>query len=86
VWDSSGRVPRPGVGIAVLNVGHLNPGVIEAIRRQSETLMQVSNLFYSEPQAGLAELLVNNSFADKCFSATAGRRPTKRDQLLASTP
>ena len=84
VWDSSGKEYLDLVsGIAVLNVGHLNPGVIEAIRRQSETLMQVSNLFYSEPQAGLAELLVNNSFADKVFFCNSGAEANEAAIKLA---
>ena len=84
VWDSSGKEYLDLVsGIAVLNVGHLNPGVIEAIQRQSERLMQVSNLFYSEPQAVLAELLVNNSFADKVFFCNSGAEANEAAIKLA---
>jgi predicted acetylornithine/succinylornithine family transaminase len=84
VWDSGGKEYLDLVsGIAVLNVGHLNPAVIEAIHRQSETLMQVSNLFYSEPQAALAELLVNNSFADKVFFCNSGAEANEAAIKLA---
>ncbi len=84
VWDSNGKEYLDLVsGIAVLNVGHLNPSVIEAIRRQSELLMQVSNLFYSEPQAELAELLVNNSFADKVFFCNSGAEANEAAIKLA---
>ena len=84
VWDGNGKEYLDLVsGIAVLNVGHLNPGVVEAIHRQSETLMQVSNLFYSEPQAGLAELLVNNSFADKVFFCNSGAEANEAAIKLA---
>ncbi len=45
--------------------------------------MQVSNLFYSEPQAGLAELLVNNSFADKVFFCNSGAEANEAAIKLA---
>jgi acetylornithine/N-succinyldiaminopimelate aminotransferase len=73
VWDSEGKEYLDFVsGIAVLNVGHLHPRVTEAIQKQSNILMHVSNLFYSEPQIKLAELLVTNSFADKVFFCNSG--------------
>jgi len=73
VWDTNGKEYLDFVsGIAVLNVGHLHPRVIEAIQKQSRELMHVSNLFYSEPQIRLAELLVTHSFADKVFFCNSG--------------
>jgi predicted acetylornithine/succinylornithine family transaminase len=45
--------------------------------------MQVSNLFYSEPQAALAELLVNNSFADKVFFCNSGAEANEAAIKLA---
>jgi len=73
VWDSDGKEYLDFVsGIAVLNVGHLHPRVIEAIQKQSRKLMHVSNLYYSEPQIRLAELLVTHSFADKVFFCNSG--------------
>lgn len=46
-------------GIAVLNVGHSHPKVVEAIRRQAERLIHYSNTdFYYEPSIELAEKLV----------------------------
>jgi len=65
-------------GIAVCNLGHSHPRVIAALKEQLDKLTHVSNLYYTEPQACLAELLVKNSFADKVFSATAARKPMKR--------
>jgi len=53
VWDSSGKEYLDLVsGIAVLNVGHLNPGVIEAIQRQSERLMQSPISSTASPRQG----------------------------------
>jgi len=48
-------------GIAVNNVGHCHPVVVEAIKRQVEQLIHVSNLYYIENQALLAQELVTLS-------------------------
>ena len=73
VWDSDGKEYLDFVsGIAVLNLGHRHPRITEAIHQQSKLLAHVSNLFYSEPQIRLAELLVTNSFADKVFFCNSG--------------
>ena len=46
VWDSEGKEYLDFVsGIAVLNVGHCHPRVVEAISQQSKLLMHVSNLY-----------------------------------------
>ena len=84
VWDSDGKEYLDFVsGIAVLNVGHLHPRVIEAIQKQSRELMHVSNLFYSEPQIRLAELLVTHSFADKVFFCNSGAEANEAAIKLA---
>ena len=73
VWDIEGKEYLDFVsGLAVLNVGHLHPRVIEAIHQQSKKLMHVSNLYYTEPQIKLAELLATHSFADKVFFCNSG--------------
>ena len=73
VWDSNGREYLDFVaGIAVCSLGHSHPAVVEAIKRQAETLMHVSNLYYIEPQIHLARQLVENSFADKVFFCNSG--------------
>lgn len=59
-------------GIAVNSLGHSHPKVVDAIKRQSEKLMHVSNLFYTEPQAKLAELLIENSVFDRAFFCNSG--------------
>lgn len=59
-------------GIAVCSLGHCHPKVIEAIKSQAERLIHVSNLYYTEPQTRLAELLVANSFGDKVFFCNSG--------------
>ena len=59
-------------GIAVCSLGHCHPRVTTAIREQAERLIHVSNLYYTEPQTHLAELLVANSFGDKVFFCNSG--------------
>src|SRR5271165_5849180 len=55
VYDTEGRAYLDFVaGIAVQSLGHSDPGVIAAIQEQAGKLIQVSNLFYTEPMARLA--------------------------------
>jgi predicted acetylornithine/succinylornithine family transaminase len=73
VWDFNGKEYLDFVaGIAVCSLGHSHPAVVEAIKRQAETLMHVSNLYYIEPQINFARRLVENSFADKVFFCNSG--------------
>jgi predicted acetylornithine/succinylornithine family transaminase len=73
VWDVHGKEYLDFVaGIAVCNLGHSHPQVITAVKEQLEKLSHVSNLYYTEPQAQLAKLLVENSFADKVFFCNSG--------------
>ena len=46
-------------GIAVNNVGHCNPEVVETIKKQAETLMHTSNIYYIVPQVKLQKNLLN---------------------------
>lgn len=59
-------------GLAVCNLGHSHPNVVEAIKTQAEKLIHTSNLFHIGPQAELAKLLVENSFADRVFFCNSG--------------
>ncbi len=59
-------------GLAVCNLGHSHPKIVEAIKQQAEDLIHTSNLFHIGPQADLAELLVENSFADRVFFCNSG--------------
>jgi len=59
-------------GLAVNNVGHSHPKVVEAICNQAKTLMHTSNLYYTEPQVKLAKLLAEVSVHDKSFFCNSG--------------
>jgi len=84
VWDVNGKEYLDFVaGIAVCNLGHSHPGVIDALKKQLEKLTHVSNLYYTEPQARLAKLLVDNSFADKVFFCNSGAEANEAAIKLA---
>ena len=73
VWDEEDRQYIDFVaGIAVCNLGHCHPSVVKAARDQLDRLIHVSNLFYTEPQVKLSEMLKDNSFADKIFFCNSG--------------
>jgi acetylornithine aminotransferase/acetylornithine/N-succinyldiaminopimelate aminotransferase len=70
-------------GIAVCALGHCHPKVTEAICEQAGKLVHVSNLYYTEPQTELAELLVANSFGDKVFMCNSGAEANEAAIKLA---
>ncbi|MCK5542941.1 MAG: aspartate aminotransferase family protein [Desulfobacterales bacterium] len=70
-------------GIAVCSLGHCHPKITEAICHQASKLVHVSNLFYTQPQAELASLLVEKSFADKVFFANSGAEANEAAIKLA---
>ncbi len=73
VWDADGREYLDFfAGIAVVNLGHCHPVVTEAICGQAKKLVHVSNLYYIEPQVKLAQILSENSFADRWFFCNSG--------------
>jgi predicted acetylornithine/succinylornithine family transaminase len=73
VWDTDGKEYLDFVaGIAVVSLGHAHPVLVEAITRQAEQLIHVSNLFYSVPQVQLAELLVQVSCLDRVYFQNSG--------------
>jgi acetylornithine/N-succinyldiaminopimelate aminotransferase len=73
VWDADGnRYLDLVAGIAVNNVGHCHPKVVEAIRNQAEKLIHCSNLYWIENQARLAKLIVDHSCGDKVFFCNSG--------------
>lgn len=59
-------------GIAVRNVGHCHPTVVEAVRKQAGELMHISNFFVSPPQVNLSKKLVEISKLDRVFLTNSG--------------
>ena len=73
VEDSEGKTYVDCVaGIAVDALGHGHPGLAEVIAEQARSLIHVSNLYYTEPQIDLAEMLVTASGLDKIFFVNSG--------------
>ena len=61
-----------GAGIAVNALGHSNPELVEALTFQASKLWHVSNLYEIPEQRRLADLLVEESFADNVFFTNSG--------------
>ncbi len=84
LWDADGREYLDFLaGIAVCSLGHCHPAVTEAVQKQAQTLVHVSNLFHTTPQIELAKLLVANSFADRVFMANSGAEANEAAIKLA---
>lgn len=84
VWDADGKKYLDFFsGLAVTNLGHCPPKPVYALSRQAAKLQHVSNLFYNDPQARLAELLVNHSFGDKVFFCNSGAEANEAAVKLA---
>jgi predicted acetylornithine/succinylornithine family transaminase len=73
IWDSEGHEYIDFVaGIATCNLGHCHPAVTEAIRRQAEILLHVSNWYYNAPQIELARRLTELTSMDRVFFCNSG--------------
>ncbi len=73
VWDADGKKYLDLVsGIAVNNLGHCHPKVVDAVKKQAELLLHCSNLYWNEKQVMLAKMLVNNSCGTKVFFCNSG--------------
>jgi len=84
LWDDRGKQYLDFVGgWAVDSLGHCHPVLTRAICEQAATLIQVSNAYYTLPQARLAELLVNNSCLNKAFFANSGAEANEGAVKLA---
>lgn len=73
LYDAEGKAYADWVaGIAVNALGYGDPGLTETIQRAAAGLIHTSNLYYTAPQAELAALLCQKSFADRVFFANSG--------------
>ena len=84
VWDASGKKYIDFVaGLAVDNLGHCPPTVVNAIRKQAGNLLHVSNLYHIEPQSQLAAELTRLTFANKFFFCNSGTEANEAAIKLA---
>jgi len=73
LWDAEGKRYLDFLtGISVCSVGHCHPDVVQVVQEQSQRLMHVSNLFYTEPMARLAERLAESSLGGRVFFSNSG--------------
>jgi len=73
LWDAEGKQYLDFLtGISVCSVGHCHPEVVKAVHAQSHRLIHVSNLFYTEPMARLAESLSESSLGGRVFFSNSG--------------
>ncbi len=73
IWDMDGKKYLDFVaGIAVNSLGYSHKKLCEKIADQCQKLIHVSNLYYTEPQIELAEMLCKNSCFDKVFFCNSG--------------
>jgi len=73
LWDSRGKRYLDFLsGIGVNALGHNHPAIQRVIKRQASRLIHISNLFYHEYQAELAEMLTGMSGLDRAFFCNSG--------------
>ena len=70
-------------GLATCSIGHGNKKVAEAVCNQAKKLLNVTNLYYTEPQVILAKKLVNLSGLGKCFFCNSGAEANEAAIKLA---
>ncbi len=70
-------------GVAVNILGHCPPKVVAAIQNQAATLLHCSNYYNIPQQIRLAELLCENSFAERVFFCNSGAEANEAAVKLA---
>ena len=61
-----------GAGIAVNSLGHANPELVKVLTAQAQKVWHVSNLYRIPEQERLAQMLVDETFADTVFFTNSG--------------
>ena len=71
-------------GIAVNALGYNHPAITDAIIAQAKAgVLHTSNIYYVQPQAELAALLCQNTFADRVFFSNSGAEANEGAMKLA---
>ncbi|MBP2171910.1 acetylornithine transaminase [Methanococcus voltae] len=70
-------------GIAVNNMGHCHPEIVEALKSQIDNLMHISNIYYNIPQVELGKKLVELSGLGKSFFCNSGAEANEAAIKLA---
>ncbi|MBI1290521.1 acetylornithine/succinylornithine family transaminase [bacterium] len=83
-WDADGNKYLDFLaGIAVNNLGHCHPAVVDAIQKQAAKLIHTSNGVLIEQQIELAELLCEGTGMDRALFANSGAEVTEAAIKLA---
>jgi acetylornithine/N-succinyldiaminopimelate aminotransferase len=72
IADDGARYLDLGAGIAVNALGHAHPALLAALTQQAGQLWHVSNLYRIPGQEKLAQMLVDQTFADTVFFTNSG--------------
>src|SRR2546427_5721842 len=84
LWDADGkRYLDFFAGLAVNNLGHCHPAVVDAVRTQAAELLHASNVYYTAPAAELTRLLCRHSFAERVFLCNSGAEANEAAMKLA---
>jgi predicted acetylornithine/succinylornithine family transaminase len=70
-------------GISMNNAGHCHPAVVQAIADQAARLINVSNLYYTEPMVALAEWIRDHSLGGRVFFCNSGAEASEAALKLA---
>lgn len=84
VWDADGNKYLdffPGWGVS--GIGHCHPRVVKATKSQAGKLIHVSNNYYHEQQALLAQELIKRTFPGKVFFCNSGAEANEAAIKLA---
>jgi len=84
VYDKNGKKYLDFItGIACVPIGHANKEINKMILHQAKKLIQVSNLYYTEPQVVLAKKLASISGLQKSFFCNSGSEANETAIKLA---
>jgi len=84
VWDENGHEYLDMVsGIAVCNLGHAHPKVVDALREQAKKLFHCSNLYQIPLQEELAGMIARHSFDSRVFFCNSGAEANEAAIKLA---
>ncbi|WP_249675877.1 aspartate aminotransferase family protein [Pseudomonas abieticivorans] len=84
LWDAAGNEYLDALaGVAVTNVGHSHPRIVEAIRDQAGLLLHTSNLYIIDWQHKLAERLTGLANMQRAFFCNSGAEANETALKLA---
>ena len=84
VWDENEKKYLDFIcGIATNLLGHADAGLAKAINKQAKKLVHISNIFYSQPQIELGELLLKSSKLDRVWFCNSGAEANEAAIKLA---